>query len=171
MPKKFLLILLVCFLSACGFRTPQLSDLAPPMRTLYFNADNPNGTLATEVARRLSAMGVKLVNSPSEAPIELHLTKPTFTQTQPVIFYSSYAVNFSYSLNAHYDLRWTKNQKVIASGPLVASQTIIHNANQAYTSGADVLMRSQLTQTMAGNLLFNLTNNGTKNAVERSRSK
>ena len=140
------------------------------MRTLYFNADNPHGALATEVARRLTAMGVKLVDSPTQAAIELHLTKPSFTQAQPVIFYSSYAVNFSYSLSAHYDLRWTKSQKIIQGGPLVASQTIIHNANQAYTSGADVLMRAQLTQTLAGNLLFNLTNNGTKNAVEHSRS-
>lgn len=169
MYKKLIPIFLICLLSACGFHTPKLADMAPPMRKLYFNADNPHGALATEVTRRLTAMGVKLVDNPAQAQLELHLTKPVFTQTQPVIFYSSNAVNFSYSLAANYTLSWTKSHKVIMNNPLVASQTIIHNTNQAYTSGSDVLMRAQLTQILASNLLFALTNNGTKHAVELSR--
>lgn len=169
MQKKFLIILLSSFLCACGFQTPQLNNLAPPMRTLYFNADNPHGELATEVARRLNAMGVKLVDSPAKAAIELHLTKAKFAQDQPVIFYSSNAVNFNYTLSASYELNWTKSHKFISGGPLLATQTLIHNANQTYTSGSDVMMRAQLTQTVASNLMFNLTNNGTRNAVERSQ--
>lgn len=169
MHKKLLTILLSLALSACGFHMPKLSNLATPMHTLYFNADNPQGELATEIARRLHAMGVKLVDSPSKAAIELHLSKAKFTQDQPVIFYNSNAVNFDYSLSADYQLSWTKNHLPITGGPLLATQTLIHNANQTYTSGSDVMMRAQLTQIVASNLMFNLTNNGTKNAVERSQ--
>ncbi len=143
-------------LYGCGFAPQKLSDFPKPLHTLYFNADNPNGRLATEVRRRLKALHFYLVDSPTSNTIELHLTKAVFSSDQPVRFYSGYAQNYSYRLSVSYQL--LADNKPLTSGQSISlTQNQLHNTNQTYTSGARESMRINLTQQVADQLLLQLS--------------
>jgi len=149
-------------LTACSFKPLSKKDFPPTMRTLNYAPKNPNGALATEIKRRLKSAGIQFSD---KSKTKLVIKKVKFTTSQPIIFYSGNAVNFNYVLSVTYSIYENKKQII---GPITKSisRAILHNANQAYTSGEDVMVLRQLTQVLATEVVFDLTSHGTFRAIE-----
>lgn len=160
-----LTILFIC-LTSCGFHSPKLNDYPAAIHTLYIDAEEPNDPLTTEVTRRLKGLGFDIVSSAQQANVQLYIAKPTFTMSQPTIFYGANAINYGYSLSTRYQLRTRSGQPLSPERPVAVSQNLLHNANQAYASGADVQMRYELMLTTASIILFDLSNVKINDAIK-----
>ena len=55
-------------LSSCGFKPRSSDDISPNLHTMYLDTNEVSEQITADTARMLTALGVKLVQTESEAP-------------------------------------------------------------------------------------------------------
>jgi LPS-assembly lipoprotein len=73
----FLLLALCSLLSACGFHFRGQVPLAPPLKKMYLQSEDPFSQLTRNVKQSLKISGVDLVDSPAKADTILDIMRET----------------------------------------------------------------------------------------------
>lgn len=138
-----ILVILTLVVSSCGFHTRAASNIPMLYRKMYLETDFPYDSLTTQLKDQLTAVKIALVDD-KNTPVTLRLGAPKFTHDMPSVSSSSYAVTYTYTLSISVTLI-TKDGTVLA-GPKTfnASDGLMLNANQIYTTSAAPLLKREL---------------------------
>ncbi len=152
----------VALLTGCAFKFRSLNDVPPALRTLYLDTPNPYSPLTTQLKRVLKSVGIRLTETPQEAPVILRIIKNEWTYNIPPILASGYATTYSYTLTTTFELRKRLGKQLRSVNTFTVTRSLIQNANQVYTPNATQLMKRQITRTMVMLIYEHLTSKGVR---------
>jgi len=167
MIKKILsIVIFSLLLVGCGFHLRSAQDFPSQIRLLNLQTPNPYSTFTTNLTALLKSMDVKLTKT---APYTLKISNVTFNNPQPSVATTTEAVTYTYSLMITYSIE--KHGKAIF-GPisLSASQGVIMNVNQIYSSNSTSLVHRELERNVITLLYNSLISDNAKKALNNSEN-
>jgi LPS-assembly lipoprotein len=157
-------VFLGLILTACGFHLRNAEHFPPALRVLYLESENPYSLLHSQLAGNLRALNVRLVSSPSQAPITLLILKSELVHSNPSILSTNMAVPYTFTQITVVELL---HHGQIIAGPqtLSASRTIVLNSNQILNSSIGTSARQEIIRDTISKLYFWLTSRNTQQAL------
>jgi outer membrane lipopolysaccharide assembly protein LptE/RlpB len=155
-------------LSNCGFKPRSSDDISPNLHTMYLDTNEVSEQITADTARMLTALGVKLVQTESEAPVTLSLSKSKINTEMPVVLYSGISTTYTYTLSLDISLSTHNHQSIIKDHTITTSRSLTYNTNQTGTPIFSPVIRRELNRNMVNLIYYNLSNKPTKNALSKA---
>ena len=154
----------------CGFHLRNASELPPELHVLYFDADNPYDPVSVGIKETLTALDIKLVGSPHQAPYTLHLTKPVSTNTQPSISDLTLATTVSFTQTISASLINNNTKKTIISSGFAETLTQTLKQNQITTNSTTALGTQDLPRRLINDIYLWLTTQQVNHALHPQKT-
>lgn len=142
--------LLIAGLSACGFTLQKEVILAPPLKRLYLQTQDPYGQLSRNLQQYLKMSHVVLVTQPSEAQTILAILRDE--TSQDLISVSGTQQTRQYNLTVHiaFQILDSKGRIIVPTQYLNESRVITVQSNQVLGSRNEAeLFYQQMRRTLA----------------------
>lgn len=162
-----LLLLISLFITSCAIHRMSRTDFPKALHTLQYQPANPHDPLAVQLKRTLQSSGIQLVSHGSTRTPILKLSPSKYGSTLPERFNSNVANNYDYSLSVKVVLTYPNKSPFLIS-TFTANESILHNANQTYTSGQYTELLPQLVDNLNSQILVAIA---TANPKERVKEK
>lgn len=161
--KSSLNIFLCLVLTGCGFHLQNAGDFPASLHVLAFKSDNVYQGITAELERQLTANRVQL---DPHANILLTLKDSHFSTAVPVIFASSSAQIYSYSLSVNVFLE--RDHKNLIQTTISAAKNITYNVNQIGTPVVTPLMRERLSADVVDQIYAFLKSTGVQQLLKQN---
>ncbi len=159
---SILIICILCFLPACGFKLYSKEKLPPQLHTLYLQSDNPYGQFETDLKHSFKTMGINFTDLQKQAPITLKIINTNFSHDNLNAVSSSQATVYNFTYNVTFNLIDSHSKPIISSQTVKSDRTLTLNPNEVIDANPEV---DTLKQEMQRELIFKILNRlSSKNA-------
>lgn len=135
---SLIFLLPIFLLSGCGFKLRSQNSLPPAMHTIYYQVDNPYGSLEIALKTALKGSDIHLVEKPSDAPITMYITATNFSYTQTSIGPSNQARIYHLVMSMSLSLVNAKGKTVLAVQPITSVRDLTLSANEVFETSGQV---------------------------------
>jgi LPS-assembly lipoprotein len=153
--KLFLLLILVCSLTACGFHLRGYAPLPPELHTLYLQSNSPYSALTKQLQQVLKSSGVILVQDSQDAPLTLQILSDNFGQQITGQGASGQISTYQLSYTVSYQLLDAKGRVVQPPQMVGTTRSYAINSNQIL---GDTTVQTGLKDDMRRDLIYQLLN-------------
>ena len=137
--KAFTLILITCLIAGCGFHLRGQNFISPKIRAVYLQANDPYSSFTNTLKETLRSLGIKLVDSPDEAPITLKIYHTGFAaQGGATIGSSTTARVITFNYTVLFALLDPKGNRLLPPQGITSSGKLNLNPNQLITTNNEV---------------------------------
>lgn len=161
--KKYFIVLLCCFLTACGFHLRNQYDVPPQLNTLYVQSTHPQGNLIMQVKENLRDLNVHITNSASQAPYTLDITNENFSQAGNLMGTAQQVNLLTITYSVTFALKNKKQQTIAGPWVVTSSNSYLQNANQILSdSSITSSLQQQLIRSTVDKILQHLNAQDTR---------
>lgn len=145
-------------LIGCGFHLQGEVPLAPPLKKLYLQTDDPYGTLSRDLQENMKLSHVVLVDSPDQAETILAITHDDATQTLLSVSGTQQTRQYNLAVTVTFNVSDNKGNPIIGDQTLQESRTITVQSNQILGSSNEAtLYYQQMRQILATAIMNRLS--------------
>ena len=166
--RRFLLILSIFGLTACGFHLRSASEIPADLKKIYLETPASEVGFTGQLKNALSGMDVQLATNKNSAPYTVSISNINFRHDTPSILSVSTPTQYTYTYTLTYSIITQTNKVLVPPTTLSTSQQLYAEPNQMLTTNsADKRMKQQL-QTEAIDMLINsLTSEGVQKKLKQ----
>ena len=163
-------LLLTCFmlLASCGFHLQGELPLAPPLHTMYLQAQDPYGTLTRQLQQSLKLSHVQLVDSPSKATTILAITQDTTTQELLSVSGTQQTRQYKLNVVVTFEVTDAAGRILVPTQTLSDSRNITIQSNQILGSSNEAnLYYQQIRRSLAYAIMNRLASTDISKMINR----
>jgi LPS-assembly lipoprotein len=117
-------------LAGCGFHLRGPVELAPPLKRLYLETQDPYGELARNIKQYLKLSGVTLTENPKDASVVLDIMSETTGQQLLSVGGTQQTRQYNLTLTIAYQLTAPNGKVIVPMQNITESQTLTVQASQ-----------------------------------------
>lgn len=136
-------VLCTSVLIGCGFRWQGEVPLAPPLKTLYLQTDDPYGTLSRDLRENMKLSHVTLVDNVSDARTVLNITRDDATQTLLSVSGTQQTRQYNLAVAVTFNVSDNKGNTLIGDQTLQETRAITVQSNQILGSSNEASLYYQ----------------------------
>ena len=136
-------VLCTSVLIGCGFRWQGEVPLAPPLKTLYLQTDDPYGTLSRDLRENMKLSHVTLVDNVSDAHTVLNITRDDATQTLLSVSGTQQTRQYNLAVAVTFNVSDNKGNTLIGDQTLQETRAITVQSNQILGSSNEASLYYQ----------------------------
>jgi outer membrane lipopolysaccharide assembly protein LptE/RlpB len=148
-------ILCTSVLIGCGFRAQGEVPLAPPLKKMYLQTDDPYGTLSRDLQQNMKLSHVDLVDSPADASTILAITHDDATQTLLSVSGTQQTRQYNLVVTVTFNVSDNKGNTLIGDQTLQESRAITVQSNQILGSSNEASLYYQQMRHILATAIMN----------------
>lgn len=141
--RLFTALLLTSILVGCGFHWQGQVPLAPPLKKLYLQTDDPYGALSRDLQQNMELSQVTLVTKPEEADTILTITHDDATQNLLSVSGTQQTRQYNLVVTVVFNITDNKGNVIIPDQSLQETRTITVQSNQILGSSNEATLYYQ----------------------------
>lgn len=154
--KIFFSIILITLLCSCGFHPRGDIALPAAFHTIYVKSPNPYGEFQVRLKKALRTTHINVVDMPDAAPITIQILKTSLISIPSSVGTSSEATVYTVTYNVEMNLLDSHGNALFPPRNLVATSTMIINAQQVLNSSNQLELFSVQLQEDVITQIFNI---------------
>lgn len=156
-------------LIGCGFRWQGEVPLAPPLKTLYLQTDDPYGTLSRDLRENMKLSHVTLVDSIGDAHTVLNITQDNATQTLLSVSGTQQTRQYNLVVTVTFNVSDNQGNIIMNDQTLQESRAITVQSNQILGSSNEAsLYYQQMRHILATAIMNRLSSTDVTKAINHA---
>jgi LPS-assembly lipoprotein len=173
--SQYLLLILFIYmglnLTACGFHLRGQTALPPLLRVLYLKNEAPFSSFITQLKQVLISSHLRIVDSPDQAPISLHIISTIFSHNEPIAG-SNEARVYAFNYIVVFALEDNKGQNLAPPETVNIARTLILNPGQVLSNNnQSIQLQQQMEQDAIGQIFNRLNSRHTFDILQKYENK
>jgi LPS-assembly lipoprotein len=153
--RLVIILFTMTLLASCGFHLRGEVPLAPPLKRMYLQSPDPYGELARNLRLGLTAAGVQLTDSASQAATVLEILNEKTTQQLLSVGGTQQTRQYNLLLSVTFQVHSPKGKVLIAPQTVTDTQALTVQADQILGGSNE---QNNLYQQMRQDIVFTLLN-------------
>lgn len=167
-----LAILITSFLVGCGFHMQGEVPLAPPLKKLYLQTDDPYGSLSRDLQQNMKLSHVTLVTDQSDADTTLAITQDSATQTLLSVSGTQQTRQYNLTVTVSFYVTDNHGNILLNNQSLQETRAITVQSNQILGSSNEAnLYYQQMRRVLAQAIMNRLSSQDVTDAVNAAFEK
>lgn len=142
----FILLISTTLLSSCGFKLRSQSSLPASMYTIYYQTDNPYGSLEIALKTALKGSGINLVADQNKSRVIFHINSTRFSSDQTSIGPSTQARVYHLVMSCSFSLLNPKGKTLLETQTVSATRDLALAPNEVFEISGQVDAAKQSMQ-------------------------
>lgn len=156
-------------IGGCGFHLQGEVPLAPPLKKLYIQTDDPYGSLSRDLEQNLKLSHVTLVNQPEDADTILVINSDTATQNLQSVSGTQQTRQYNLVVTVVFGVTDKHGSPLIENQTLQESRSITVQSNQILGSSNEAtLYYQQMRRILADGIMSRLSSAELTNIVNQA---
>lgn len=148
-------LLLVCFISGCGFQVRNNTEIPSALRVLYIKTSVPYSAFSADLRRNFSAVGICMTKCSVQAPVTLHILSEKFQESRITISATSLLSQYLLSYEVAYQLEKADGCILVPARTISVGRNYTVNANAVLGAGNEIPL---LQQDMRREVVYQIIN-------------
>lgn len=144
--KVFLIFLIIVMINGCGFKLRSQKSLPLSLHNIYYQTENPYGSLDIALKTALKGSGINLVADESSAKVILNIISTNFTYNQTSIGPSTQARVYHLILSMTFNLTTPKGKIILPPQTISSARDLTLAPNEVFETSGQVDAAKQTMQ-------------------------
>lgn len=150
-----LILILLLLTAACGFKLRGQSKLPSQLQTVYVNSTQPYGQFTDTLKNRLEVYGVKVVDEPQQAQLQLRVRPGNLEHKVTNASVSGDTQTYWLTYSVVFELADSQGNIILPQKPLTVGRNYVATRDQIRSDNHEIILIKQQMERELVDRLFN----------------